>query len=65
LPITTGVEQYVSVSARVDHFATFFYLSLLVTPGYPILDFGGNSGVLALALPPRIKANVEFLLERG
>ena len=33
-------------------FRGIFYLCRLVTPGYCIFDFGGNTGVLALAPPP-------------
>jgi hypothetical protein len=37
---------YLLEFTRISDFTTLFYLSRLVTPGYRILDFGGNTGVL-------------------
>ena len=52
---------------NISDLAALFYLSRLVTPGYRIFDFGGNTGVLFYSWHPRhrIKADVGFLLERG
>jgi hypothetical protein len=63
-----GVEQYVSVSARVHHFAAFLYLSRVVTPGYRVKDTWEcpESGInVRWHIRHRIKAYFGFLLERG
>jgi putative methyltransferase (TIGR04325 family) len=71
---SSNMYPYLLEFTKISDFAALFYLSRLVTPGYRIFDFGGNTGVLFYSyqrrwtMPPDVQwtvCDVPAVIEAG
>lgn len=71
---SSNMYPYLLDFTKISDFAALFYLNRLVTPGFRIFDFGGNTGVLYYSyqrrwtMPPNVQwtvCDVPAVIEAG